>query len=102
MSQLRFGERSLAISIAIVLVHASISSAGDESGSRSSHAGGTPQKSRFAHNQYLVSQQQFTLPFYLFNGHRLIDGAVNGRPGKFLFDTSTQRQPQKKRSLPRN
>jgi hypothetical protein len=64
--------------------------------------GGTPQKSRFAHNQYLVSQQQFTLPFYLFNGHRLIDGAVNGRPGKFLFDTSTQRQPQKKRSLPRN
>ena len=79
----------MAIAIAIVLFHASISSAGDESGSGSSHAEGTPQKSRFDHNQYLVSQQQFTLPFYLFNGHMLIDGAVNGRPGKFLFDTGT-------------
>ena len=89
MSQLRFGARSLAIAIAIVLFHTSISSAGDQSGSSSSRAGVTPQKSRFAHNQYLVSQQQFTLPFYLFNGHMLIDGAVNGRPGKFLFDTGT-------------
>ena len=92
MSQLRFGARSLAITIAIaiVLFHASISSAGDQSGSSSSHAGDGPQKSRFVHNQYLVSQQQFTLPFYLFNGHMLIDGAVNGRSGKFLFDTGTE------------
>ena len=44
MRQLRFGARSLAIAIAtaIVLFHASISSAGDQSVSSSSHAGDSP------------------------------------------------------------
>jgi hypothetical protein len=32
----------------------------------------------------------FTLPFYTFNGHILIDGAVDGRRGKFMFDTGTE------------
>ncbi len=49
----------------------------------------TPQPT-FNFNQYLVAKPHFTLPFYLFNGHILIDGAVNGRRGKFLFDTATE------------
>ena len=44
----------------------------------------------FALNEYLNQQAGFTLPFYLLNGHILIDGAVNGMPGKFMFDTGTE------------
>ncbi|MCX7207274.1 MAG: hypothetical protein NT086_15075 [Proteobacteria bacterium] len=39
---------------------------------------------------FLADQTNFTLPFYLFNGHILIDGAVNGRQGKLMFDTGTE------------
>ncbi|NHQ88098.1 hypothetical protein HA050_18485 [Iodobacter sp. HSC-16F04] len=38
----------------------------------------------------LADKANFTLPFYLFNGHILIDGAVNGRQGKLMFDTGTE------------
>lgn len=44
----------------------------------------------FTFNEFLVPQSKFTLPFYLFNAHILIDGAVNGKPGKFMFDTGTE------------
>lgn len=44
----------------------------------------------FTPNQYRAMQPNFTLPFYLFNGHILIDGAVDGRRGKFMFDTGTE------------
>jgi hypothetical protein len=44
----------------------------------------------FTPNEYRVAQPNFTLPFYLFNGHILIDGAVDGRRGKFMFDTGTE------------
>lgn len=41
-------------------------------------------------DRYLADRPQFTLPFHVFNGHMLIDGAVNGVAGKFLFDTGTE------------
>ncbi len=44
----------------------------------------------YAFNAYLAPRPDFTLPFYSFNGHILIDGAVDGRRGKFLFDTGTE------------
>lgn len=44
----------------------------------------------FTFNEYLATMPHFTLPFYLFNGHIMIDGAVNGRRGKFMFDTGTE------------
>lgn len=90
MSDYRFRALSLAIAATMALSHSSVSSAGDQSGCSSVHAGESSRKSRFALNQYLLSQPQFTLPFHLFNGHILIDGAVNGRAGKFLFDTGTE------------
>ncbi len=37
-----------------------------------------------------AAEAGFTLPFYTFNGHILIDGAVDGRRGKFMFDTGTE------------
>lgn len=46
--------------------------------------------STVASNEFLVGPPRFTLPFYLFNGHIMIDGAVNGRRGKFMFDTGTE------------
>jgi hypothetical protein len=48
------------------------------------------QHATFVFNDYLVSPPGFTLPFHLFDGHMLIDGAVNGRRGKFMFDTGTE------------
>lgn len=47
-------------------------------------------QAEFALNAYLAEQPSFVLPFHLVNGHILIDGAVNGRRGKFLFDTGTE------------
>lgn len=44
----------------------------------------------YAFNEFLVGQPRFTLPFYLFNGHILIDAAVDGRRGKIMFDTGTE------------
>ena len=44
----------------------------------------------FSFNEYLIAKPRFTLPFYLFNGHIMIDGAVNGRRGKFMFNTGTE------------
>ncbi|STR45321.1 hypothetical protein [Iodobacter fluviatilis] len=43
-----------------------------------------------ARTPYLSAPANFTLPFYLFNGHILIDGVVNGREGKLMFDTGTE------------
>lgn len=80
----------LAMATSVLLFHAAISSASDHAGSRTSNAENAAPKSRFALNQYLVSQPQFTLPFHLLNGHMLIDGSVNGTAGKFLFDTGTE------------
>lgn len=37
-----------------------------------------------------AAEAGFTLPFYTFNGHILIDGAVDGLRGKFMFDTGTE------------
>lgn len=51
---------------------------------------GSAQSPTFTPNGHRVGLLDFTLPFYLFNGHILIDGAVNGRPGKFMFDTGTE------------
>lgn len=48
----------------------------------------TPQA--YVFNEYLVPQRRFTLPFQLIDGHILIEGAVNGRHGKFMFDTGTE------------
>ncbi len=45
---------------------------------------------RPAATPFFADQTNFTLPFYLFNGHILIDGAVNGRQGKLMFDTGTE------------
>ena len=57
-----------------------------------SSAAGQPENGSpaVAFNEYRAGQPRFTLPFYLFNGHILIDGAVNGRAGKFMFDTGTE------------
>jgi hypothetical protein len=44
----------------------------------------------YALNAYRVDRARFTLPFHLLNGHILIDGAVDGRRGKFMFDTGTE------------
>jgi hypothetical protein len=41
-------------------------------------------------NADLTGQPGFVLPFHLVNGHILIDGAVNGQRGKFMFDTGTE------------
>jgi len=90
MSHLKFRALFLGIATTIVLFCVATSFAKDESSRSSSRTTEGPQKSRFSLNQYLVGQPQFTLPFHLFNGHMLIDGAVNGRAGKFLFDTGTE------------
>ena len=90
MTHRRFSALTLAIATIMVLFHASISTASDHSGSASSVKAKSSQQSHFALNQYLVSQPTFTLPFHVYNGHMLIDGAVNGRAGKFLFDTGTE------------
>lgn len=44
----------------------------------------------YVFNEYLDPQRHFTLPFQLIDGHILIDGAVSGRRGKFMFDTGTE------------
>jgi hypothetical protein len=44
----------------------------------------------FSFNSYLSQTPHFVLPFHLLNGHILIDGAVDGRRGKFMFDTGTE------------
>ena len=38
-------------------------------------------------NQYLVSKEYISLPFHLIDGYILIDGEINDRKGKFMFDT---------------
>lgn len=38
-------------------------------------------------SQYLTSKKSISLPFHLIDGFILIDGEVNGKKGKFLFDT---------------
>ena len=58
--------------------------------SAAGNAGENAHSSNFALNEYRASQSNFTLPFHLLNGHLLIDGAVNGRRGKFMFDTGTE------------
>ena len=90
MSCNRFGVLALAIAVTMLPFYASIAFAEDQSSNSPSHTEKSSQKSSFTLNQYLVSQPQFTLPFHLFNGHMLIDGAVNGNAGKFLFDTGTE------------
>jgi hypothetical protein len=67
----------------LVLLAAAMPVAADQ-GSNNAKA-----KPIFASNEFLVGPPRFTLPFYLFNGHIMIDGAVNGRRGKFMFDTGT-------------
>ena len=67
----------------LVLLAAAMPVAADQ-GSNNAKA-----KPIFASNEFLVGPPRFTLPFYLFNGHIMIDGAVNGRCGKFMFDTGT-------------
>lgn len=57
---------------------------------RVSFASDQPPPPNFALDDYQVSQSHFTLPFHLFDGHMLIDGAVNGQRGKFMFDTGTE------------
>ncbi len=37
-----------------------------------------------------VGPPNFTLPFFLLNTHIMIDGTVNGKKGRFLFDTGTE------------
>ncbi|HWS28153.1 MAG TPA: hypothetical protein VN259_16450 [Xanthomonadales bacterium] len=44
----------------------------------------------FQPNAYHAGPAAFTLPFHLVNGHIFIDGAVDGRRGKFMFDTGTE------------
>lgn len=45
---------------------------------------------RFVPNVYQSGRLPFSLPFFSLNGHMLIDGAVDGKKGKFLFDTGTE------------
>jgi len=45
---------------------------------------------RFVPNAYQSGRIPFSLPFFSLNGHMLIDGAVDGKQGKFLFDTGTE------------
>jgi len=40
-------------------------------------------------NNYSDSKLDFTLPFHLIDGYIFIDGQVNGKKGKFMFDTGT-------------
>lgn len=40
-------------------------------------------------NNYSVNQLDFTLPFHLIDGYIFIDGQVNNKQGKFMFDTAT-------------
>lgn len=40
-------------------------------------------------NNYSVSKLNFSLPFHLIDGYIFIDGQVNNRKGKFMFDTAT-------------
>lgn len=39
--------------------------------------------------QFNLSNEIITLPFHLFNGFMLVEGEVNGKKGKFMFDTGT-------------
>jgi len=41
----------------------------------------------FQPNAYHAGPQAFTLPFHSINDHIFIDGAVDGRRGKLMFDT---------------
>ncbi len=50
-----------------------------------SHAANKPGPSK----NYSGSQLDFTLPFHLVDGYLFIDGQVNGKKGKFMFDTGT-------------
>lgn len=47
------------------------------------------QESSFTFNEFLIETPHVTLPFHLIDGMPVIDGAVNGIEGKFLFDTGT-------------
>ncbi len=47
-------------------------------------------ESRCEPNAYHAGPGAFTLPFHLVNGHIFIDGAVDSRRGKFMFDTGTE------------
>ena len=40
-------------------------------------------------NNYSVDKLDFSLPFHLIDGYIFIDGQVNNRKGKFMFDTGT-------------
>ena len=40
-------------------------------------------------NNYAVDKSDFTLPFHLIDGYIFIDGQVNNKKGKFMFDTGT-------------
>ncbi|MGZ8946142.1 MAG: hypothetical protein ACXW1W_12030 [Methylococcaceae bacterium] len=40
-------------------------------------------------NNYAVNKSDFTLPFHLIDGYIFIDGQVNKKKGKFMFDTAT-------------
>ncbi len=42
-------------------------------------------------NQYLVSKESISLPFHLIDGFILIDGEVNRKKGKFMFDTGNSK-----------
>lgn len=47
-------------------------------------------QAEYTFNAYLSDRPSFVLPFHLVNGHILIDGSVNDRHGKFMFDSGTE------------
>ncbi len=50
----------------------------------------TDSQAAFQPNAYHAGPGAFTIPFHLVNGHLFIDGAIDGRRGKFMFDTGTE------------
>ncbi len=87
MNRRQFSNPALAVAACLMLFVAAGSFAADPA---PCEAGSRPCPPAFALNRYRIGPPQFALPFHLFNGHMLIDGAVNGHAGKFLFDTGTE------------
>ena len=80
-------KKSILWIMAIITLLAASTSSG---AGKTTHKGEDSTPLTFTVNEYLTAKPHFTLPFYLFNGHIMIDGAVNGRRGKFMFDTGTE------------
>ena len=51
--------------------------------------GSTAKADPVAADPFAPVKAHITLPFHLINGYLLIEGNVNGFPGKFMFDTGT-------------